>query len=120
MKNLLLLATSAAMLTACGPTYSDGERTGTVSKISYKGVVCKSWEGELVMGGLRSTRDTEGRRGVAANIFLYSVKDEQIVSKIKEAARTGARTTLTYDQKLLPEICGRKTSYVITGVETQE
>lgn len=120
MKNILLTAAIAAAslsLTACSP-YSEGARTGTVTKISYKGYVCKSYEGELLMGGLRNTTDSDGKAGVAANIFLYSVKDESIVEDLKRAAETGARVTLAYEQFALPEICGRKTGYIITGVFT--
>jgi len=29
--------------------YSDGERVGYIQKISRKGWVCKTWEGELAM-----------------------------------------------------------------------
>ena len=55
MKNYLLSAAllSAISLSACSP-YSEGERTGVVQKLSYKGIVCKSYEGEQLLGGLRS------------------------------------------------------------------
>jgi hypothetical protein len=53
-----------AWLTMSFP-YSEGERTGFVQKISNKGWVCKSWEGELTM---------PTQPGVPPQTFLFSVR----------------------------------------------
>jgi len=124
MKNLFMIATAAAAmlsLSACSG-YSEGSRTGTVSKLSYKGIVCKTWEGELVMGGLRSTTDAEGRSGVAANIFLFSVDEDntEVIDSLKRVSETGERATLVYDQALIYNPCAQDTGYLITEVRTPQ
>src|SRR3977135_1356135 len=40
---------------ALGYTYASGERAGYIQKISKKGWVCKTWEGELAMANLPGT-----------------------------------------------------------------
>lgn len=109
-----LLGTLA--LSACDG-YSSGERVGVISKFSTKGIFCKSWEGELSMGGFRNQTSSDGNSSVVANIFEFSVIDPKVVEEVELALRDGDRVALKYEQYVLPGICARETSYVITGVE---
>ena len=86
--------------------YSSGERTGYVQKISKKGWLCKTWEGELAMTTVP---------GTAPQIFQFSVRDDAMARKIMEAA--GQRVALVYEQhKGVPSPCFGETEYFITGV----
>ncbi|GAA3516548.1 6-phosphogluconate dehydrogenase [Aquimarina addita] len=55
-------------------TYSEGVRSGELIKFSYKGVLFKTWEGEI----------SQGLSG--ANIFKFSVegKNEEVIKKLEE------------------------------------
>jgi hypothetical protein len=55
-------------------SYSDGERAGIVQKFSRKGWVFKTWEGELAMTTVP---------GVAPRIWEFTVRDEDVVEKIR-------------------------------------
>jgi len=86
--------------------YSSGERAGYVQKISKKGWLCKTWEGELAMTTVP---------GTAPQIFPFSVRDDAMARKIMEAA--GQRVALVYEQhKGVPSSCFGETEYFITGV----
>ncbi len=100
-----------------GCTYSDGQRAGTVSKFSHKGLVCKSWEGELVMGGVREQTGKDAAFNTTVpNVFMFSVTDKEIVSQVQAKLESGDRAVLHYKQKILPPFCWRRTAYVIDGV----
>src|SRR5262245_53184790 len=58
-------------------TYSTGERIGYIQKISKKGWVCKTWEGELAM---------LNQPGVPAQIFNFSVRDDAVAQNILKYA----------------------------------
>jgi len=89
-------------------SYSKGERAGYVQKISQKGWVCKTWEGELAMSTFP---------GTAPQIFTFSVRDDAIAHKIENAA--GQRVALSYEQhKGVPSTCFAETEYFITSVRT--
>lgn len=47
MKSLLLIGLVSLTLIGCSENYSNGERIGFVTKFSQKGLIWKSWEGEL-------------------------------------------------------------------------
>jgi len=87
-------------------SYSEGERAGYVQKISKKGWVCKTWEGELAMSTFP---------GTAPQIFTFSVRDDAVAEKIENAA--GQRVALRYQQhKFVPSRCFAETEYFITSV----
>ena len=86
--------------------YSNGERVGYVQKISRKGWVCKTWEGELAMVSMP---------GTAPQIFNFTVRSDVVARKIMDAA--GQRVALIYEQhRGVPSKCFGETEYFITGV----
>ena len=89
-----------------GYTYSSGERAGYVQKISKKGWICKTWEGELAMANLP---------GTMPQIFVFTVRNDSIAKVIEQNA--GKQVSLTYDQhRGVPTTCFGETEYFITGV----
>ncbi len=90
--------------------YSKGERAGYVQKISKKGWVFKTWEGELVMVNMP---------GTVPEKFLFSVMDDAVAESIQKSM--GRRVIITYDEHrgmILP-IFG-ETSHFAKQVQTQE
>jgi hypothetical protein len=47
MKKILALIIGVLFLTSCSNNYSNGERIGTVNKLSERGLIWTSWEGHL-------------------------------------------------------------------------
>jgi hypothetical protein len=88
--------------------FSTGQRSGYIQKISKRGWICKTWEGELAMTTIP---------GTAPQIFRFSVRDEATARRIELAA--GQRVALTYDQhRGVPTSCFGETEYFVTGVRT--
>jgi hypothetical protein len=89
-----------------GYSYSSGERAGYVQKISKKGWICKTWEGELAMANLP---------GTMPQIFSFTVRNDSIAKVIEQNA--GKQVSLTYDQhRGVPTTCFGETEYFVTGV----
>src|SRR6202165_993140 len=87
-------------------SYSQGERAGYVQKISKKGWICKTWEGELAMANLP---------GTMPQIFAFTVRNDSIAKLIEQNA--GKQVSLTYDQhRGVPTTCFGETEYFVTGV----
>ena len=87
-------------------SYSTGERAGFLQKVSNKGWICKTWEGELSLVAMP---------GAAPEKFLFTVRDEAVARKVSAAA--GKRVTLNYEQhKGLPTTCFGDTDYFVVGV----
>lgn len=78
--------------TICGLTYSEGTRSGVLTKISKKGYVFKTYEGELNIGGLFQNNGTI----IPSTIFYFSVQDKKIYYDLQ--ASEGKRVILYYKQ----------------------
>src|SRR5579872_2956884 len=86
--------------------YSTGERAGYIQKISKKGWLCKTWEGELAMANLP---------GTLPQIFDFSVRDDAVAQQIVQSA--GQRVSLTYEEhRGVPTRCFGETGYFITAI----
>lgn len=93
---------------------SDGKRIGVLTKFSYKGVFIKSYEGELNLGGLRNGMDNDGNQTVTANVWTFSVSDQNIAKKVEDLV--GKQVMIKYHQSFAG--ISRDTSYDV--VEIQE
>lgn len=87
-------------------SYSQGERVGFVQKISKKGWICKTDEGELAMLNVN---------GQQAEIFNFTVRDDAVLKKIESFA--GHRVALTYEEhRGIPSSCFGDTGYFVVDV----
>lgn len=102
---LLLLAVVAWVWATLNWSYSEGERAGYVQKLSRKGWLCKTWEGEIAMVTMP---------GAIPDRFEFSVRDEAVANQINSMA--GQRVVLVYQQhKFIPSNCFGETEYFVTG-----
>jgi len=91
-------------------SFSKGERTGYIQKLSKSGWICKTWEGEMAMVTMP---------GAIPDKFLFSVRDEKVAERINKFA--GKRVSLVYEQhKGVPTKCFGDTEYFIVDVKTVE
>jgi hypothetical protein len=88
-------------------SYSSGESVGFVQKLSKKGWVCKTWEGEQVRALSLQAGNPEK--------FVFTVRDDAMAQKIN--ASIGQKVVLDYEQhKGLPG-CFGDTQYFVKDVK---
>jgi ABC-type cobalt transport system substrate-binding protein len=103
----ILLLAAAYFALFLNWSYSSGERAGWIQKLSYKGWICKTWEGELALVSLPGS--------AAVEKFLFTVRDEQVATAISDVM--GKRVTLHYEEKVgLPTTCFGETRHFVTKV----
>jgi hypothetical protein len=105
---VLPLAAFALWVTiALNFAYASGERAGFVQKLSNKGWVCKTWEGELAMAN---------GPNVMPEIFRFTVRDEKVAQTINSSL--GRQVKLSYEQhKGVPTQCFGETEYFVKQIE---
>jgi hypothetical protein len=92
--------------------YSKGERAGTISKLSERGYVFKTYEGMLNEGGY------SGETGsLTPRYFEFSCKIDTTITKLQRALKTGERVTLQYSEKFFQFPWNGDTKYFIDNVE---
>ena len=95
-------------------SYSDGYRVGNVIKLSHKGFVFKTWEGQLDQGYM-----TQEAGGLNTRIFDFSVhnKDAAVLRAIEKANTNGKRVKLYYHEKFMQLSFLGDTKYFVYQVE---
>ena len=94
--------------------YSDGSRSGVVQKFSKKGVVWKTWEGQLNLG--YNTTNENGQ--LVPEVWLFSCSDDAVAKDIQQCERSGKRVTLNYKQYLVRGFRYGATSYDVVGSDS--
>ncbi len=89
-------------------TFSDGMRSGELIKISHKGAIVKTWEGEI----------SQGISG--AQIFSFSVldKDQEVIEKLQEYQ--GEYVKLEYVERFATFFWLGDSKYFVTNVERDQ
>ena len=113
-KILIIIVGIVALSVVCyftflyNATYSEGVRSGELIKFSNKGVIFKTYEGEL----------SQGISG--AQIFSFSVLDseEKVISDLKELE--GHYVKLTYIERYKTFPWWGDSKYFITEVQKEE
>jgi len=89
-------------------TYSSGERAGFVQKLSRKGWICKTWEGELALVNMP---------GALSEMFHFTVRSDSLAREINKAMTKG-RVVLYYEQhRGVPSSCFGETEYFVQRVQ---
>ena len=115
MKKFLYVLTAIILLSVVGyytflynATYSEGVRSGQLIKFSNKGMVFKTWEGEI----------SQGISG--AQIFAFSVldKDKQVIADLQELE--GKYVKLKYIERYKTFAWWGDTKYFIIEANQEE
>lgn len=89
-------------------TFSEGYRAGELVKFSYKGVIIKTWEGEISQGVSEAQR------------FQFSVEDgeKEVIKKLQDLQ--GKDVKLTYKERFGTFPWLGDTKYFVTDVKPTE
>jgi len=106
--SVVLLAISAYFAFVYYVPFSEGYRSGELIKFSRKGVLAKTWEGEI----------SQGISG--AQIFEFSVENskEEVIEKLKDLQ--GKYVKVTYKERYSTFFWLGDTKYFIIDVEPEK
>ena len=95
-----------------GQSYSEGQRTGRLIKLSRSGCLCKTWEGEIVGDGIRTQTiinktgnamiDCISKQSICVpNTICFTVdtgtrSGKDIIKRLQEKLETGDSVTIKY------------------------
>jgi hypothetical protein len=101
-----LLGVTLWSLLALGYSYSTGTRTGYVQKLSLKGWVCKTWEGELAMATAP---------GVSPQIFTFTIRNDSLAEALASDMGKGRVAVEYSEHRGVPTSCFGDTPYFVTA-----
>lgn len=94
MKQLLLFV--PLVLVACGIQTSpgNGEKIGQIVRISKIGMIYKTWEAEIIRGGLSSGSGTAGTQP-----FYFTIESDEMANRAQQYMRDQTEVLLEYRQE---------------------
>lgn len=117
MKRGLVILAVLATAAGCNIDYSNGTRVGVVNKLSKKGIFCKTWEGEMSLGGYRVQGHEDGSSSAVANLWSFTVQADPLAFRLLKFMEAGRRVRITYQQVLFFAPCTTDTGYWAVAVD---
>jgi|SRR5436190_11388870 len=109
--SLLVIASALTIYyLICGMTYSEGTRSGILTKVSRKGFIFKTYEGEMNIGGLNQGDGTI----MPATIFKFSILDRSVYDKLEQVQ--GSKVVVHYRQVIKNFFWQGETDYFVQQV----
>lgn len=112
---VLIILSIGGCVSSC--VRSRGDCRGSLTKFSNKGIMWKTWEGELIKGGLKQTMS-----GMQGNTWEFSVRQDnpnrdEIINQLQEAFDSDAIVHVKYKQRLWTWDWQGDTDYDIVSVK---
>jgi hypothetical protein len=113
----LVVIIVAALLFGLYANYSDGVRAGVPVKFSKKGILFKTNEGQLNVGGL-----TNSSEGAIPTTWDFSVRgsEDEVLADMERAMTDQKRVKLHYNEKYVQLFWRGDTTYFVDEVEILE
>jgi hypothetical protein len=92
-------------------TYSEGYRAGLLQKFSHKGVIVKTYEGEMVLSSVSSNRDV----ALASEKFQFTVINKSLVREFDTLQ--GSMIIVHYRQMKSPVFWRGDSQYLVDSVK---
>lgn len=108
--SLSLIVTGFIYYFVCGMTYSEGTRSGILTKVSKKGYIFKTYEGDLNIGGISQGDGTI----MPTSQFKFSVTETKVYQKLQQ--KEGKKVVLHYKQVIKNFFWQGDTDYFIYDV----
>jgi hypothetical protein len=94
-------------------TYSEGYRAGLLQKFSHKGVIVKTYEGEMVLSSVSSNRDV----AIASEKFLFTVTNKTLVRQFDTLQ--GSTIIVHYRQMKSPVFWRGDSQYLVDSIKAK-
>ena len=92
-------------------TYSEGYRAGLLQKFSNKGTFFKTYEGEMILSSVATTRDI----AIASEKFNFTVTNKSLVRQFDTLQ--GNVVIVHYKQKIAPVFWRGDSQYLVDSVQ---
>lgn len=94
-------------------TYSEGYRAGLLQKFSHKGMMFKTYEGELILSSVSSTTDV----ALASEKFLFTMTNKSLIRQFDTLQ--GQKVIVHYRQKNAAPFWRGDSPYLVDSVKVK-
>jgi len=92
-------------------TYSEGYRSGLLQKFSHKGTIFKTYEGEIILSSISSTKDV----ALASEKFFFTLVNKDLIRSFDTLQ--GQNVSVHYKQKNSPLFFRGDSEYLVDSIK---
>jgi len=92
-------------------TYSEGYRSGLLQKFSHKGTIFKTYEGEIILSSISSTKDV----ALASEKFFFTLVNKDLIRSFDTLQ--GENVSVHYKQKNSPLFFRGDSEYLVDSIK---
>lgn len=114
MRHLRLVPFAIVLLMGgclCSGTPGDGEKIGSIVKLSRVGIFCKTWEAQIIRGGMNG-----GSGSFGTVPFDFTVEREEDVATVKRFMETQEEVLLRYRTEGIASACRTDEGHFLTSI----
>ncbi len=104
------LVAMGATLGGCWDTGA-GDKVGTITRLNKRGVFCKTWEGEIIRGGLNTGS------GVMGGAFHFTIESEDLAKKVQHYMDTQQEVKIGFRSEGITFCRSDSNDYFLTSIE---
>ena len=112
IRTALVAALVPVLLSGCIDSGS-GEKPGMIVKLAQQGILCKTWEAELVRGGFNAGT------GVAGQSFDFTITDQELLKKVQYAMENQKEVKIHYRSEAMT-FCSSDSNHFLTAIDIIE
>lgn len=96
-------------------TYSEGTRAGIIMKVSKKGTIFKTWEGQMNLETFGAVKTDN----IVSETFSFSIEkgNQELIDALNAAALSGDRVNLKYIERYIKVSWRGESKYFAVDVE---
>lgn len=97
-------------------TFSEGTRAGIIMKISKRGAIVKTWEGQMNLETFGAVKDATN---IVTETFTFSIErgSQELIDELNAAALSGERVNLKYIERYISVFWRGDTKVFAVGIE---
>lgn len=107
---ILLITSMFFLLTGCGDTGS-GEKIGSIVKVAQQGLFVKTWECQIIRGGLNNGG------GVVGQAFDFTVEDPKLVERVQVYLNNQQEVKIRYRMEAITWLRSESRGYFLVSIE---
>lgn len=112
----LVLVLALASTTGVNFNPGSGEKVGTIVKISQEGLACKTWEAQLIRGGM-----SNGSGSFGTQPFDFTVEDDAAAEVVRQFMEQGAEVRIHYRMEAAWMSCNSSSGgHFLTSIEPMQ
>lgn len=102
MKTFVMMFVVALMLAGCGLNVDpgDGSKIGQIVKVKQEGIICKTWEAQLIRGGM-----TGGSGAFGVRPFDFTIRDPRLAATLIRHMNRQTEVIIEYRTQGVYAVC---------------